>query len=279
MIVPGSSLSGWGLRYKQTMSIFFSFIICVAATVIGSISGVGGGVIIKPVMDAVSGMSVSSISFLSGCTVLGMTTTSMLGNRNGQVKIEKCRGTLLAVGAAAGGVMGKELFERAVSAGGPGIHVAQQVLMVVLTVGVLIYTVYNGRIHTLKVENKAVCVLIGLVLGGVSAFLGIGGGPVNLAVLYYFFSMDSKTAALNSLYIILISQSASLLNTLMSGNVPEFQWSILITMVAGGILGGMIGRRVSKKMDNRGVDRLFRGLLVVIAGISFYNLWCLVQVT
>ena len=46
------------------MSIFFSFIICVAATVIGSISGVGGGVIIKPVMDAVSGMSVSSISFL-----------------------------------------------------------------------------------------------------------------------------------------------------------------------------------------------------------------------
>ena len=148
--------------------------------------------------------------------------------------------------------------------------------MVVLTVGVLIYTVYNGRIHALKVENKAVCVLIGLVLGGVSAFLGIGGGPVNLVVLYYFFSMDSKTAALNSLYIILISQSASLLNTLMSGNVPEFQWSILITMVAGGILGGMIGRRVSKKMDNRGVDRLFRGLLVVIAGISFYNLWCLV---
>ena len=114
------------------------------------------------------------------------------------------------------------------------------------------------------------------MLGGVSAFLGIGGGPVNLAVLYYFFSMDSKTAAMNSLYIIFFSQSTSLLNTLIRGNVPEFQWSILLTMVMGGILGGIIGRWVSGRMDNRGVERLFRGLLVVIAGISFYNLWCLI---
>ncbi len=258
------------------MRIFFSFIICVAATIIGGISGVGGGVIIKPVMDAVSGMSVSSISFLSGCTVLGMSTASMINSRNGEVRIDRCRGTLLAVGAAAGGVTGKELFECAASAGGSGIHVVQQVLMVVVTLGVLVYTVYSGRIHTLKVENKAVCVLIGLVLGGVSAFLGIGGGPVNLAVLYYFFSMDSKTAAMNSLYIIFFSQSTSLLNTLIRGNVPEFQWSILLTMVMGGILGGIIGRWVSERMDNRGVERFFRGLLVVIAGISFYNLWCLI---
>ena len=52
-----------------------------------------------------------------------------------------------------------------------------------------------------------------------SAFLGIGGGPINLAILSFCFSMDSKTAALNSLYIILFSQAASFINTLVRGTV------------------------------------------------------------
>jgi uncharacterized membrane protein YfcA len=44
------------------------------ASVIGSICGIGGGVIIKPVLDAVGLYSVSTISFMSGCIVLSMTT-------------------------------------------------------------------------------------------------------------------------------------------------------------------------------------------------------------
>ena len=36
------------------------------ATVLGSLSGIGGGVIIKPVMDAISPYTSAQISFLSG---------------------------------------------------------------------------------------------------------------------------------------------------------------------------------------------------------------------
>ena len=60
------------------MQILFNFLVAILATTIGGISGVGGGVIIKPVMDAVSGLPVATISFLSGCTVLAMTITSMV---------------------------------------------------------------------------------------------------------------------------------------------------------------------------------------------------------
>ena len=83
------------------------FLICISATTLGSISGIGGGVIIKPVMDAVSGISVSSISFLSGCTVLAMSIVSVLKIRDSDTKIESRQGTILAVGGAAGGVTGK----------------------------------------------------------------------------------------------------------------------------------------------------------------------------
>lgn len=256
------------------MQILLSFLICLLATTIGGISGIGGGVIIKPVLDAFSGLPVNTVSFLSGCTVLAMTIASMLRSRGGAEKVELGRGTLLAIGAAAGGVLDKELFEWVLGAGGTAVSVAQQVMMIVLTLGVLAYTLNRSRIVSRDVRSPAACASIGLVLGLLSAFLGIGGGPINLAVLYYFFSMDTKTAALNSLYIILFSQSASFLGTILRGTVPEFRWPVLIVMVIGGILGGILGRSISKKLSSSGVDRLFFWLLLVITAISCYNLVC-----
>ena len=51
-----------------------AFIVAITfiATIVGAISGIGGGVIIKPVMDAILKLPVETISFLSGTTVLAM---------------------------------------------------------------------------------------------------------------------------------------------------------------------------------------------------------------
>ena len=171
-----------------------------------------------------------------------------------------------------GGILGKEIFELVRSAGGVTVDIVQQIMMILLTVGVFIYTLNRAKIKTKNVHNAAACVIIGLTLGLLSAFLGIGGGPINLAVLYYFFSMDSKTAALNSLYVILFSQAASFLNTLVRGTVPEFDWLVLIAMCIGGVLGGILGRSISARLTNKGVDRLFLVIMAVITVISCYNL-------
>lgn len=118
-----------------------------------------------------------------------------------------------------------------------------------------------------------VCVVIGLVLGMMSAFLGIGGGPINLVVLFYFFSMDTKTAAENSLYIIFFSQMASLISSIATKTVPDFSVGVLALMVCGGILGGMAGRKVNRKLTEKAVDRLFIGLMVLMIVINIYNIW------
>jgi uncharacterized membrane protein YfcA len=152
------------------------------------------------------------------------------------------------------------------------VGVVQSVLMVLLTAGVLLYMRLRPRIRTKNVQNGAMCVLIGVALGVLSAFLGIGGGPINLAVLYYFFSMDTKTAALNSLYVIFFSQIASLAMTLAGATVPAFDPLVLTVMAVGGVLGGMSGRRVARRLTGKGADQVFEGLLVVITLISVYNL-------
>lgn len=115
--------------------------------------------------------------------------------------------------------------------------------------------------------------MIGVILGILSSFLGIGGGPINLVVLFYFFSMDTKAAAQNSLYIILFSQITSLLHSLVTRTVPEFSIWLLVLMAAGGILGGMSGRSINKKIDSRVVDRLFILLMAVIILINIYNIY------
>lgn len=254
------------------MQFVLYFLVCLIATTVGAISGVGGGVVIKPVFDAVAGMSVSQVSFLSGCTVLAMTIVSLLRSRG--EKIELKRGTLLAVGGAVGGLLGKVVFDWVKSlTGNDGlVGVVQSVIMILLTAGVGVYMAFREKIRTKNVQNAALCVIIGLALGVMSAFLGIGGGPINLVVLYYFFSMDTKQAALHSIYVIIFSQAASFVSSLAMQNVPAFDPVTLVVMVVGGVAGGFLGRAFNKKMSSRQVDMLFSILLAVITLISVYNL-------
>lgn len=250
------------------------FMISFLASVIGAICGIGGGVIIKPTLDLFQLASVSTISFLSGCTVLAMSCYSVgKGLLAHDAGIDLKTGTPLAIGASAGGVLGKQLFTYVMGAvSKPDVVGAiQACCLAAITVGTLIYTLKKKTIKTRHMCGTAPCLGIGAALGLMSSFLGIGGGPINLVVLAYFFSMTTKIAAANSLYIILFSQITSLLSTLITRSVPEFEWAVLVLMMFGGVCGGIVGRMANKKLDNQAVDKLFIGIMVVIIAISLYN--------
>ena len=250
------------------------FFVSILSSVAGSICGIGGGVIIKPVLDATGVMSVSCISFLSGCTVLAMSLVSVYKSlRAGMVRLRFKISTALAVGAAAGGIAGKSMFESLKRSVGDEalVGLVQAVILLIITFGTLLYTLNKQKIRTKDYEQLWLCAVVGLLLGIMSSFLGIGGGPINLVVLGYIFSMGTKEAALSSLYIILFSQMTSLLNTLRTGTVPQVRLSYLAVMVAGGILGGMLGSQINRKIKEEWVDRLFIALMVAIMGINVYN--------
>lgn len=253
---------------------FIFLIVSFVSSVIGSICGIGGGVIMKPLLDALKVMGISSISFLSGCTVLTMSFISVMKNRKGgKSSIDIGLGTPLAIGAAAGGLIGKSIFEYACRffSTSDKVGLLQSGLLAIITIGTLLYTIFDQRITKKHITNKAACVLIGILLGMLSSFLGIGGGPINLMFLSFFFSMEMKKAAVNSLYIILFSQIASLLQTLLSGTIPQFKLQFLILMVAGGILGGNLGHVLNKKISAKTVHTLFCVVMILIILINIYN--------
>lgn len=256
------------------MYIIF-LIVSLFASIAGAICGIGGGVIIKPVLDATGIMGVSSISFLSGCTVLSMSVISVFeAMKKGGTSVNIKIATPLALGAAIGGVLGKALFQYVyiLFPDENKVGAVQAAVLIFITAGTLIYTLNSSKIKTHNLQNIYTCILIGLLLGLLSAFLGIGGGPINIILLVYFFTMDTKQAAINSLYIIMVSQFASLISTLINHDVPVFDMGILILMVIGGVAGAMLGNKINKKFTSADVDKLFIGLMIIIILVNIYNL-------
>lgn len=254
------------------MTNLFVFAVCLLSSTVGGVCGIGGGVVIKPVLDATGIMSVSCASFLSGLTVIAMSLVSVYKNRKTR-ELDPVRSVPIGLGAAVGGVLGKRLFQMLKTASGNErmVGFVQAVLLGALVLGTLIYVLNKQRIRTLDVRGKMPALFIGFALGVLSSFLGIGGGPMNLAVLYFFFSMTTKQATINSLVVVLISQLASLMTTLVGGNVPAFEMTTLWVMVLAGVGGGLISARLHRRLNSRQTERLFAGLLCVILMICVYN--------
>lgn len=264
------------LEGGKGMLMAVCYLVTFGACILGTICGMGGGIIIKPVLDATGVMSVAAITFLSGCTVIAMSCWSLGKNfvkKESEVELRST--TILAVGAAVGGLVGKNLFTMTAglfpdrnTAGG-----VQAALLLVATLATFLYTLRKDAIPAKQVKSSLAGLAIGLGLGVLGAFMGIGGGPFNVAVLCYFFSMPTKRATQNSLFVVLFSQLTSTMKTILVDGIPQFQGTVLLGMVLLGIAGSEIGRRINKRIDNRQATLCLEGAMVLIMAISAYNIF------
>lgn len=250
------------------------FFISIISSTIGGISGIGGGVMIKPALDAVGGLDAATASFLSGCTVLSMSLASSAKTLREKDHIDyKCKFGL-ALGSVCGGILGKYLFDFILNASERKneITIIQTGLLLLITFSIFIYMRIKERFPSFHFTALFVYCIAGLILGLISAFLGIGGGPLNVAILYILFSMDMKEAARTSLFIILFSQVSSLCSMVVSKTIPDFDPLVLILMAIGGILGGIWGRALSTKLEKPFIEKLFQSVLLLIICVNIYNL-------
>ncbi|MGN1443693.1 MAG: TSUP family transporter [Acutalibacteraceae bacterium] len=255
------------------------YLICCLVTlfacVLGTVCGMGGGIIIKPVLDATGVMSVSAVTFLSGCTVIAMSCWNVGKTVIKKESVLDTRSTpFLAVGAALGGIAGKQLFNLVAgqfadrnTAGG-----VQAALLLAATLATFLYTIRKDKIAPKQVKSRIASLVIGLVLGLLGAFLGIGGGPFNVAALCYFFSMPTKKAAQNNLLIVLLSQLASILQTVFTSGAPELNPILLGCMIVVAVAASEAGRQINRRIDNRQATVFLEGAMILIMGISVYNM-------
>lgn len=251
--------------------IYFS--VGIMATMFGAIAGIGGGVIIKPVLDFLGDYNASTISILSSFTVFSMAVISTYKQIKNGVKFERTRMFVFIGGSISGGVLGKKIFGIFIMNLGntPTITGVQSLVVAFVLIFVLYVYMHTNKIPSWNVKNPSITFLVGVLLGILASFLGIGGGPINVAVLAIFFRMDARTAAIHSILIILFSQSSKLVTIGMEDMFQPYNLRMLLFMIPGGIAGGILGNVFSRKLPMEGIRKLFSIALILIITLNVFN--------
>lgn len=248
-------------------------VLAVAVTTAGALTGMGGGVILKPLLDLFGHFDVASINALSSLTVLSMAITSVVRSVCKKAPIQIRIAIPLAIGGTLGGVWGNHLLKLLIAGSGADarVFVIQNIALAVIIIGVYVMMRNKSRLTTLHITGMLPSALVGLFLGVVSSFLGIGGGPINVAVILFVFSLDTKKAALYSLVIILFSQTARLGSMLLVEDLKALNLSALPYMVVGAAVGGLLGSRLQSRLPDEAIDNLFNAVQIVVFLICVLN--------
>jgi len=111
------------------------------------------------------------------------------------------------------------------------------------------------------------------VLGSLSTFLGIGGGPINVTLLILFFGIDIKQSTVYSIITIFFSQLSKLITIFMTMDLNQFDLTFLMVIIPAALTGGYLGGTLSNKFRNQQVNLLFNIVVGFVILINLYNLF------
>lgn len=253
------------------LAAIYSAVILVATT-LGAFVGLGGGVIIKPVLDFIGAEPRMQVDFLSSMAVFTMSVVSTLRYIKNKVEFKKDIIAFVSIGSIAGGWLGSKCMDM-LGAVAPQktIRCIQAFVLAVLLAAVCFYVSKERK--SFHIVNKAAILLVGLMLGFFASFLGIGGGPINVAVLTLFFSLNVKESAVYSVAIIFFSQLSKLVTLFASTGIEPYshQWKTLIFILPAAILGGIIGSKFNRKFDDKLIRKIFSAVMLLLVALNIYN--------
>ncbi len=262
------------LKGAITTQYLIYFILALFATTVGAATGMGGGVIMKPVLDVLKDFDVSTINLLSSLTVLSMAIVAVGKHVINKTKIDFSVAIPLAIGSLLGGVVGDVAIEKIIdlAKSNQTVLFIQNILLALLILLVFFYMQKKDKIKSLGLKGIFPSIIAGLVLGTISSFLGIGGGPLNVALIIFVFSMPTKLATVSSLVVILFAQTAKFGTTILSGQLLNHNLSMLPPMIIGAIAGGFIGAKLHSALSEKRVEFLFNGAQLLVLAITITNI-------
>lgn len=252
------------------------FLIIVISNTIGAISGIGGGIIIRPIFDAIGYHNILAVSFYSSIAVLVMAATSIASKIKEGITIQRDLALLTAMGSIFGGVMGNLFLEGLViSFPREESILGIQMIVAVITLSIsLLYTIKKWKGP--NTTKKAMFFLIGGITGCIASFLGLGGGPLNVVAFMLFFGLTIKVAAVYSLFNIIFSQLARTITIGVTTGFQGFDLSMLAFIVPAAIIGGLMGSRVSNVLPETKVTKIYQFML---AGVIVLNIVNFIKIT
>lgn len=269
---------------ERGMEWIFLFLIGFFAATLGSIIGLGGGIIIIPILTFMSQytpffheVTPQYAVGVSTITIVMTALSASLANRKKKT-IAYRMGIYLFIGAAPGAFFGaytnKFLDFSAFSLYyGVFLIIAAGILMLKSRIRPLklkmytsenTYTDNQGITHT-YIYSPVIGIPLAFCVGFISGIFGIGGGTLLVPGMMLFFGVPAIVAAATSMFVIL---GTSILNTIQQITYDHVIWMYVLFLIPGAWIGGIVGPYISSKIKGRTIVILLQATMIII-GIQF----------
>ncbi len=234
-----------------------------AAGVLGSMIGLGGGIVVVPVLTFFGfppTLAASNSLFAAFSNAVGSTVSY-----SRQKRIDYSLGLKLGLLCIPGTVLGAYISSDVT----PGIF---KILFGVVLVSSAVYIFLRKKIET-KEKNLTKLMIVFVIAasffaGIISSFFGIGGGIVFVPLMVVGLGMTMKKAAPTSQFILLFASLSGIITHSILGH-PDFLQAGLLA--AGAFVGGIIGARLSLDIQERSLQILVSAIIIIAAIKLFFD--------
>jgi len=228
--------------------------------------GGGGSILAVPLMVYLVGVREPHVAIGTSALAVAVNAATGLANHARARTVKwRCALTFAAAGVAgafAGSTLGKAF---------DGERLLFLFALVMVAVGVLMLRrrTNGGQSEvTLDRQNAPRILAIGAGAGAFSGFFGIGGGFLIVPGLIAATGMPMLNAVGSSLVGVTAFGLTTAFNYALSGLVD---WPLAAAFIGGGILGGLGGARLARRLSGGGhLTGIFAGLIFLVAA---YMLW------
>jgi uncharacterized membrane protein YfcA len=254
----------------------------VAVGALGSMLGIGGGVLLIPLLTGLLGVPIKTAI---GASIVSVIATSSAA---GAVYVERgLTHTRLSMVLEVATTLG------ALAGGITAILLAPNLLEGIFGV-VLLYIVYSmrripkedahigptglldmhytdplsGKVVSYRVRNLPVGLGASFLAGNVSGLLGVGGGIIKVPIMTLVMGLPLRAAIGTSNFMIGITAATSAVIYYQHGYIDP---SIAIPTALGVLVGAQVGTRLGGQIRSYRLKQLFQGLLLVFAVQMLYK--------
>jgi uncharacterized protein len=238
--------------------------------ILASMTGVGGGAIIVPLLSLLYAFSPASAIGTSLATIIFTAVAATITYWR-QKRIFYRTGILLAIATAPGAVIGAYLTT-VISAtvlsivfGVFLIGVAVKMLMGVFSKpknAAAASQQSERELFHLRRNKIYLAVFLGFLAGIASGLLGVGGGLILVPLIVFTLGVDMHIAVATSMFTIIFTSLSGITQHYLLGNI-NFTYAFLLG--AGSMLGTQIGAYVYKKASSRMLKGTFAVILLAIS--------------
>ena len=246
------------------------FLMVMISDIIGSFSGMGGSIIIKPLFSMMSNYSLEIVIFCSNLSVLTMCLSSLyMSYREKDLALNKTS-VSLTIGSFLGGIIGSLaldfLFATVKSVVKP-----MQITLIILAI--ILAIDYQLRGQPIKNIWTSIGQYFGLgfICGSVSVILGIGGGPINVWLLMLLAGISLKKATAYSLLAVFASIVTREIMSIPAAIHLHVPIHILIIFFIAAIFGGIGGILAKKYLKTSHYKVIYICTLIGAMIINFTN--------